>query len=47
MWTERMARLHLSVRADLENKKLIGIDLKKIAEEMPSEKILTEKDLDL
>lgn len=46
MWPERLARLHLSTRADLENKKLIGIDWKKIAEEMPSEKVLLEKELD-
>jgi hypothetical protein len=47
MWSERLARLHLSTRADLENKKLIGIDWKKIAEEMPSEKVLMGKELDL
>jgi hypothetical protein len=44
MWSERITRLHLSVRSDLENKKLIGIDWKKIAEDMPSEKILFERE---
>ena len=42
MWADRMARLNLTTHTDLENKKLIGINWSKIAQEMPSEKVLLE-----
>jgi len=45
MWGERMARLQLSTGHDLDNKRLIGINWKKLAEEMPSDRVLLEKEV--
>ncbi|MEK6705426.1 MAG: hypothetical protein AABZ06_06535 [Bdellovibrionota bacterium] len=45
MWGERMARLQISTGHNLDNKRLVGINWKKLAEEMPSDKILLEKEV--
>jgi hypothetical protein len=45
LWSNRVARLKISTYAELESKKFIDVNWDKIAEEMPSEKILLEMDL--
>jgi len=45
MWSERMTRLQVTTGRELESQHLIGIDWKKLAETMPSEKVLLEKEI--
>jgi len=47
MWNERMARLQIATSVELENRRLVDINWKKIAEDMPSEKVLMEEELEL
>lgn len=45
MWGERMARLQVFSGADLAQGRIIGINWRKLADEMPSDKILLEKEV--
>lgn len=45
MWSERITRLKISTAGELENRRLVDVNWKRISEEMSSEKVLFETEL--
>lgn len=45
LWSERITRLQMSTGGEPNSKRMIGINWQKLADEMPSEKVLLEKEI--